>query len=174
MVYDLLFRPIFIFVILELKTRLIIHSAVTRSPSDAWTAQQLREATPWGSHPKHLIRDRDRKYGPLFSSVTTSSGIQELKTPFRAPKANSVSERFMGSMKRECLDRILVINQSTLERSVKGYVSYYNDAWPHQGIRQRIPGRYDDGVYPTAEGKIVSKPILGGLHHDYSRIAYLN
>src|SRR4030043_2329096 len=97
-VYDLLFRPIFIFVILELKTRLIIHSAVTRSPSDAWTAQKLREATPWGSHPKVLIRDRDRKYGPLFSSVATWSGIQEVKTPYRAPKANSVCERFMGSM----------------------------------------------------------------------------
>jgi transposase InsO family protein len=173
-VYDLLFRPIFIFVILELKTRLIIHSAVTRSPSDAWTAQQLREATPGGSHPKHLIRDRDRKYGPLFSSVTASSGIQELKTPFRAPKANSVCEWFMGSMKRECLDRILVINQSILEQSVKEYVSYYHDARPHQGIQQLIPGRYGDRVYPTAQGKIVSKPILGGLHHDYSRIAYLN
>lgn len=172
--YDLLFRPIFIFVILELKTRLIIHSAVTRSPSGAWTAQQLREATPWGSHPKFLIRDRDRKYGPLFSSVAASSGIQQVKTPYRAPKANAVCERFMGNLKRECLDHILVVNQRILERSVKEYGSYYNDARPHQGIQQRIPRRYGDRVYPTAEGKIVSKPFLGGLHHDYSRIAYLS
>ena len=170
-VYDLLFRSIFIFVILELKTRLIIHSLVTRFPSDAWTAQQLREATPWGCHPKVLIRDRDRKYGPLFSSVATSSGIQEVKTPFHAPKANAVCERFMGSLKRECLDHTLVLNQRQLERMVMEYGSYYNDARSHQGIHQRIPGRYDDKVYPTAEGKIVSKPILSGLHHDYSRIA---
>jgi putative transposase len=172
--YDLLFRPIFIFVILELKTRLIIHSAVTRSPSDAWTAQQLREATPWGSHPKFLIRDRDRKYGPLFSSVAASSGIQQVKTPYRAPKANAVCERFMGNLKRECLDHIWVVNQRILERSVKEYGSYYNDARPHQGIHQRIPRRYGDRVYPTAEGKFVSKPFLGGLHHYYSRIAYRN
>lgn len=117
--YDLLFRPIFILVILELNTRLIIHSAVPRSPSDVWTAQQLREATPWGCHPKVLIRDRDCKYGPLFASVPTSSGIHEVKTPFRAPKANAVCERFMGSMKRVCLDHILVLNQRQLEQIVK-------------------------------------------------------
>jgi hypothetical protein len=77
-------------------------------------------------------------------------------------------------MKRECLDHIFVVNQPILERSVKEYGSYYNDARPHQGIQQRIPGRYGDRVNPTAEGKIISKPILGGLHHDYSRITYLN
>ena len=108
--YDLLFRLIFIFVILELKSRMVIHSAVTQSPTDEWTVQQLREATPWGSHPKYLIRDHDRKYGSLFSSVATSSSIQEMKTPYRAPKANAVCERFMGSLKRECLDHILVVN----------------------------------------------------------------
>ena len=173
-VYDLLFRPIFIFVILELKTRLIIHSAVTRSPSDAWTAQQLREATPWGSHPKVLIRDRDRKYGLLFSSVATCSGIQEVKTPYRAPKANAVCERFMGSMRRECLDHTFVLNQRHLERVVKEYGSYYNDARPHQDIQQRIPGRFGEKESLASSGKLVLRPVLGGLHHDYSRTAYLN
>jgi len=173
-VYDLLFRPIFIFVILELKTRLVIHSAVTRSPTDDWTAQQLREATPWGLHPKYLIRDHDRKYGTLFSSVAASSGMLEVKTPFQAPKANAICERFMGSQKRDCLDHLLIINQSHLKRVVKEYVRYYNDARPHQGIQQRIPGRYENKERPTAAGRIISRPILGGLHHDYSRTAYLN
>jgi transposase InsO family protein len=95
-----------------------------------------------GSHLKVLIRDRDRKYGPLFSSVATCSGIQEVKTPYRAPKANVVGERFMGSMRRECLDHTFVLNQRHLERVVKEYRGYYNDARPHQGIQQRIPGRY--------------------------------
>ncbi|MFZ2097421.1 MAG: integrase core domain-containing protein [Anaerolineales bacterium] len=173
-VHDLLFRPIVIFVILELKTRLIIHSAVTTSPSDEWTAQQLREATPWSSHPKYLIRDHDRKYGFLFSSLAASSGIQEMKTPFQAPKANAVCERFMGSLKRECLDHTFMLNQRQLERLVKDYVIYYNTFRPHQGIQQRIPERYEKKVFPIPIGKIVSRPILGGLHHDYTRTAYLN
>ena len=117
---------------------------------------------------------RDRKYGPLFSSVAASSGIQQVKTPYRAPKANALCERFMGSLKRECLDHILVVNQQILERSVKEYGSYYNDARPHQGIQQSIPGRYGKRENPLVVGHIKSKPILGGLHHGYSRIAYLN
>jgi hypothetical protein len=126
--YDLLFRAFFIFVILELKTRLVIHSVVTQSPSDEWTAQQLREATPWGLYPKYLIGDHDRKYGTLFLSVAASSGMLEVKTPFQAPKANAICERFMGSLKRECLDHLFIINQSQLKRIVKEYVSYCNDA----------------------------------------------
>jgi putative transposase len=87
-VFDLLFRPLYIFVIIELKTRRVVHTAVTASPTDEWTAQQLREATPWGQMPKYLIHDRDNKYGQQFA-VAASSGIKELKTPFRAPKANA-------------------------------------------------------------------------------------
>jgi hypothetical protein len=93
-VHDLFFRPIHIFVILELKTRRIVHAAATVLPTDTWTAQQLREAT---SGPRYLIRDRDRKYGSRFSCVATSTGIKELKTPYRTPKANAFCERFMGS-----------------------------------------------------------------------------
>jgi putative transposase len=80
----------------------------------------------------------------------------------------------MGSMKRECLDHTFVLNQRQLERLVKEYVSYYNTFRPHQGIQQRIPEGYEKKVFPTPIGKIVSRPILGGLHHDYYRTAYLN
>jgi hypothetical protein len=97
-VYDLLFRPIYIFIIIAHQTREIKHAAVTRHPTDAWAAQQLREATSWGKHPEYLIRDNDKKYGQQFSAVVRSSGIKEIKTPFEAPRANAICERSIGSM----------------------------------------------------------------------------
>ena len=89
-VYDWLFRQWYIFVVMELKRRRIVHASVTQYPTDAWTAQQLREATPWGRGPKYLIRDRDSKYAAHFSAVAVSSGSKELKTPDRAPRANGI------------------------------------------------------------------------------------
>lgn len=171
--HDLFFRPIYIFVIIELQARQIIHTAVTRSPSDEWTRQQLREATPWGQGPKYLIRDRDKKYGPLFSRLCRQRGIRELKTPVRVPRANAVCERFIGSLRRECLDYRLVLNCTQLHWVVREYVNYYNSARPHQGIEQRVPIRYHQPAHPPGSGKIMARPILGGLHHAYSRGAYL-
>jgi putative transposase len=98
---DWLFRSWYIFVVLELKTRRIAHIGVTQFPTDEWTAQQLREATPRGSGPKYLICDRDSKYARRFSAVAAGSGIQELKTPYRTPCANGICERFMGSLRRD-------------------------------------------------------------------------
>jgi transposase InsO family protein len=100
-VYDLLFRPIYIFIIIAHQTREIKHAAVTRHPTDAWVAQQLREATPWRKRPKYLIRDNDKKYGKQFSDAARNSGIKEVKTSFEAPRANAICERFIGSMRRE-------------------------------------------------------------------------
>ena len=103
-VNDWLFRQWYIFVVMELKTQRIVHTGVTKYPTDEWTAQQLREATPWGRGPKYLIRDRDRKFARHFSTVAVSSGIKELKMPYRTPQANGVCERFMGSLRKECVD----------------------------------------------------------------------
>jgi putative transposase len=97
-VHDLLFRPQYILVVMELHTRRIVHTAVTSSPTDDWTAQQLREATPWGKGPAYLICDRDNKYGPMFMNVAKSTSIKVLRTPVQAPKANAVCERFIGSL----------------------------------------------------------------------------
>jgi transposase InsO family protein len=108
---------------------------VTDSPTDEWTTHQLREATPFGEHPECLIRDRDKKYGPQFSALAIHSGIDVIKTPFRTPKANAFCERFMGSLKRECLDHSLVIHQRHLRRLVKEYRAYFNEERPHQGIQ---------------------------------------
>ena len=139
---DWLFRSWYIFVVLELKTRWIAHIGVTQFPTDEWTAQELREATPWGSGPQYLIRDRDSKYARQFSAVAAGSGIQELKTPYRTPRANGICERFMGSLRGECLDHILTHDGKHLQQVVQKYTNYYNQERPHQGIGQRIPNHY--------------------------------
>lgn len=171
--YDRLFRPWHIFVLMELKTRRIVHVAVTTSPTDEWTAQQLREATPWGEGPKYLLHDRDSKYGPHFSAVAVGSNIQELRTPYRAPRANGICERFMGSLRRECQDHTLIHHGRHLTRAVEEYTTYFNPARSHQGIGQRIPDYYDQSK-PSPIGGIRSKAFLDGLHHSYSRATLLN
>jgi putative transposase len=170
-VHDLLFRPLYIFIIIELKTRRIVHAAVTRNPTDSWTAQQLREATPWGRGPRYLIRDRDKKYGGLFSAVARSTGIKELKTPVQAPRANAFCERLVGSLKRECLNHMLILNRQQLQQTVSEYVDFYNHLRPHQGLRQHMPDPVEPTFQPVADGdatKITSTAILDGLHHSYS------
>ena len=112
--YDLFFRTIFVFIIIELGSRRIVHAGVTRSPSDTWVAQQLREATPFGEGPRFLIRDNDGKYGVQFEKVAVGSGIKVIRTPFGAPKANAKCERLMGSVRRECLDHILILSERHL------------------------------------------------------------
>ncbi len=166
---DWLFRSWYIFVVLELKTRRIAHIGVTQFPTDEWTAQQLRNATPWGQRPKYLIRDLDSKYARHFSAVVAGSGIQELKTPYRTPRANGICERFMGSLRRECLDHMLIHHGKHLQRVVQEYTAYYNRERPHQGIDQRIPNHYAISVSKPIRGRITSKAILGGLHHSYAR-----
>ena len=176
-VHDLLFRPLYLFIIIELKTRRVAHTAVTRQPTDGWTAQQLREATPWRRGPRYLIRDRDKKYGALFSAVARSPGIKELKTPVQAPRANAVCERLIGSLKRECLDHMFILNRRHLHRTVSEYVDFYNHLRPHQGLRQHIPDPVELAFQPRADGdatKITSTAILGGPHHSYSRAPNLH
>ena len=171
-VYDWLFRQWYIFVVVELKTRRIVYTGVTKYPTDEWTPQQLREATPWGKGPKYLIRDRDHKYATHFSAA--AGGIKELKTPYRTPQANGICERFMGSLRRECLDHTLIHEGRHLQRVVREYTAYFNQERPHQGIGQRIPDRYDLPKSKPTSGRITSKAILGRLHHSYSRATYLN
>lgn len=156
-----------------LKTRRIVQVAVTQSPSDEWTAQQLREATPWVKCPKYLLHDSDSKYRIRFSSVAAGSGIAELRTPYRVPRANGVCERFMGSLPRECTDYTLILHGKHLQRVVKEYTTYFNQDRPHQGIGQHIPSFYDQPNAKTT-GRITSRAILGDLHHSYSRLNNLN
>jgi transposase InsO family protein len=171
-VTDGLFRPLYAFVVVALGTRKVVHVGVTRHPTDAWVAQQLREATPFNQWPRYLVRDRDSKYGPAFARVATASGITELRTAYRAPRQNATCERFLGSVRRECLDHILVLGETHLRRVLREYVAYFNQDRPHQGIRQRIPG---DAAVPPVQaggvGNVRALPVLGGLHHAYRRAA---
>jgi putative transposase len=174
-VTDLFFRSLFAFFIIDMHSRRAIHVGVhtsPRSPTDAWTAQQLREATPFGQSPKHLICDRDTKFGSCFARVTATSGIKLITTPYHAPRANAICERFLGSVRRECLDHVFILQEKQLDRVLHAYVQYFNRARPHQGIKQQIPEWYGEPVPPDHDGgKILSFPGLGGLHHDYRRSA---
>jgi putative transposase len=162
--YDIFFRTVFVYVIIELGSRRVVHFRVTRNPTDRWIAQQLREATPFVEKPRFLIRDNDCKYGPSFRRA--AKGIEVLKTPYRAPKANAICERFLGSLRRECLDHVLILSEGHLHRIVKEYTEYFNHARPHQGIKQRIPCRPVQLGAPPVNGELLSRPVLAGLHHD--------
>ncbi|MFC1960684.1 integrase core domain-containing protein [Chloroflexota bacterium] len=171
--YDLFFRVVFVYFIIELGSRRVVHYGVTRHPSDFWVAQQVRQATPYEEGPRFLIRDNDSKYGQCFNRVAEGRGIDVLRTPVRAPKANAKCERFIGSVRRECLDHMLILNERYLHRITGQYVAYFNHSRPHQGIDQRIPDprEADESREGECHGRIVGRPVLGGLHHDYRRVA---
>jgi putative transposase len=130
---------------------------------------QLREATPFGQHPKHVIRDNDSKFGPAFTALAAATGIDEVRTAYRAPKENAFSERLLGTVRRECLDHLLILNEAHLRRVLREYMAYYNTARPHQGLGQRIPD--PPAASGRATGAVYATPVLGGLHHAYARAA---
>ena len=170
-VHDILFRPLYIFIVIAHHTREIVHAAITRHPTGSWLAQQLREATPWNNKPKYLIRDNDKKFGKQFSAVAKNSGIKELKTPIAAPRANALCERLIGSLRRECFDHVIILNSRQGKRKVTEYATYYNHHRPHQGIRQQRPAKMTHSPMPTSQhiqGRVISTPHLSGLHHSYA------
>ncbi len=171
-VTDLLFRPLYAFFVIALGTRRVVHVGVTRHPTDGWVAQQLREATPFDQRPQYLLRDNDGKFGASFARVAEAGGITVLRTPYRAPRANAVCERFLGSVRRECLDHVLVLGEGHLRRVLREYVAYFNGDRPHQGLAQRVPGeRLAMTARVELRSAIRAVPILGGLHHAYAKAA---
>jgi putative transposase len=172
-IFDIFFRAIFVYFIVELSSRRIVHFGVTRSPSDFWVAQQIREVTPYDAGPRFLIRDNDSKYGQCFTQVAKGRGIKVIRTPVRAPKANAICERFIGSVRRECLDHMLILSERHLYRLIDEYVTYFNSARPHQGLEQKIPVPLKEDIYRIrgSDHQIVRYPVLGGLHHDYRQAA---
>ena len=171
---DLLFRPVFAFFVVELGSRRVVHVGVTRSPSDAWVAQQLREATPERIGPRYLIHYHDDKYGSSFGRLAAASGIEVIRTPIRAPRANAVCERFLGSARRECVDHLLILGERHLGRVLAEYVGYFNGARPHQGIGQRTPLSADtiaSSRRHRTTDRVIAVPVLGGLHHEYRLVA---
>jgi putative transposase len=162
-----------LFVIIELESRRVVHVNVTRRPTDVWVAQQRREVTPFGEGPRFLIRDNDKKNGQCFARVAEDRQIEVLRTPVRAPKANAICERFISSVRRECLDHMVILSERHLHRVVGEYVAYFNHSRPHQGIGQRIPDPPDDTSCEDQEGvaRVIGYSVLGGLHHDCRRVA---
>jgi transposase InsO family protein len=160
-VIDRFFLQTYLFFIVELASRRIVHFSITAHPTDDWVVQQLREATPFGQVPRFLIRDRDSKYGQTFTRVAAGNGIEILKTPYRAPKANAICERFLGSIRRECLDHLPILGQSHFYRVVKEYVTFFNQARPHQGIERRIPeGTRAVGEEQGRRGLLISGNLM--------------
>jgi putative transposase len=170
--YDALLRPIFGFFLLEVGSRRVVRVAVTRAPSSAWVTQQLREAMAWGTGPRFVIRDNDDQFGPRFDALAVATGITIVRTPVRAPYANAVCERFLRSVRTECLDHVIVFGVRHLQSTLRSYCAYFNRTRPHQGIGQRVP---DGSPVPTEPPPTASPveelPVLGGLHHEYRRAA---
>ena len=165
--YDVWFRPIFAFFVININTKRVVHVGVTRSPTAEWTAQQLRNITPFGEGPQFIIRDNDSKFGAEFDRVSKGAGIKILRTAIQAPLMNSICERFIGSARRECLDHVIILGRSHIKHVLEQYgLHYFNASRPHQGIVQQIPVPSPRELYRKGI-KITSIPSLGGLHHDY-------
>jgi hypothetical protein len=163
----LLFRTLHVFVIVQHESRRMVHVGVTDHPTDEWITQQVRDATSFEEKPKYLICDNDKKYGSQFERIAKASGIEVIHTPYAAPRANAICERFVGSLRRECLDQVLVIGGLQLTRILKEYGAYFNEARPHQGIGQGIPAPRVPFPSESNAGKLMALPVLNGLHHDY-------
>jgi putative transposase len=160
---------VYAFSVIEIASRRVVHVGVTRHPTDAWVAQQLREATPFGRHPKPLILDNDSKYGELFARVARTTGIDLVRTAYRAPKENAFCERCLGSLRRECLDHLLVLGEAHLRRILLEYTAYFNRDRPYQGLGQRIPDPPEEDTRQTRP--VCATPVLDGPHHGYQRVA---
>jgi transposase InsO family protein len=166
-VYDSWFRPLFALFFVDIHSRELIHVATTRAPTEQWTAQQLRNITSFGDGPEVIIRDRDQKFGTQFDRVAEGAGIEVVLTAPRTPTMNAICERFLGSVRRECLDHIIILGERHLTHVLKEYCfAYFNPRRPHQGLRQRIPVPTSRAVCDDT-AKVMSIPVLNGLHHDY-------
>lgn len=163
------FRLLYVFLVLSPDRRRVAYFNVTANPSAQWTAQQLVEAFPFDSAPKYLVRDYDRIYGELFRRRVRNLGMQELPTAPRSPWQNPDVERLIGTLRRELLDHVLVLNERHLKRLLTDYFVYYHTARPHQALDDNAPVPRE--IEPPERGPVVSTPYLGGLHRGYSRRA---
>jgi len=166
-VQTLTFRTLHVLVFVNHARRELVHLYVTASPTAAWVWRQLIAATPWGRVPRYLVRDRDAVFGGDFASRARRLGIETLLAPVRAPKANAIVERLVGTLRRECLDRLIIVNEAHLRAVLAEFAEYYNGERPHRALGLQTPEPVDR---PRA-GPIRVRPVLGGLHNVYERAA---
>jgi len=168
-VHTATFRTLYVFLILSLDRRRIIHFNVTTNPSSDWTSLQLTQAFPFDSAPRYLIRDRDSIYGQQVPNTLDMLGTKEVVISRRSPWQNGFCERVIGSIRRECLDHGIVLNEKHLRRILKEYLAYYHQSRTHLGLKKDTPVPRD--VQTQEIGSVTRAPVLGGLHHRYYREA---
>jgi transposase InsO family protein len=163
------FKVLFVLVILSHDRRRILHVNATEHPTAAWTARQLREACGIEDTPKYLIRDRDAIYGAAFHRQARALRIKQAPTAPQSPWQNPYAERVIGSIRRHCLDHVIVLGERHLKRILSSYVDYYNGTRTHLCIYKDAP----DGppAQPPEQGRVVELNRVGGLHHEYVRMA---
>jgi transposase InsO family protein len=170
LVSTLTFRLLFVFVVLRHDRREILHLNVTDHPTAVWSLRQLIQAFPEDTAPSYLLRDRDGIYGQEFSRGVERMGIREVRISPRSPWQNPFVERLIGSIRREGLDHVLILNEAHLRRLLRSYVAYYNRSRPHQALENNSP--FPRTVQPPpSHGWIHAVPEVGGLHHCYQRVA---
>ncbi len=162
-------RVLFVLVLLSHHRRRIVHLAVTEHPTAVWTAQQIIEAFPNDTAPRWLLRDRDAIYGAVFRRRAAGMGITELITSPSSPWQNPYAERLIGSLRRECLDHVIVLGERHLRRLLTAYLAYYHGARTHLALEKDAP--MTRRVQTPTEGPVVEFPEVGGLHHRYERRA---
>jgi len=163
------FRTLYVFLILSYDRRRIIHFNVTRNPSAEWTSLQLIQAFPFDTAPRYLIRDRDGIYGRKVIHTLGFLDIEQIVTAPRSPWQNGYCERVIGTIRRECLDHVVVFGEQHLRRVMKEYLAYYHQSRTHLGLGKDAPE--PRAVQTQDLGPVASKPVLGGLHHRYYREA---
>ena len=163
------FRVLYCFIMLRHDRRTVVHFNVTTNPTAQWTAQQVIEAFPGDEAPRFILRDRDGIYGQAFHDRVKHMGIEEVITAPRSPWHTPYVERIIGSIRRECLDNVIVLNERHLRRILSDYFVYYHESRAHLGLDRNAP--VPRRVEPPSEGKVVAIPQVGGLHHRYCRAA---
>jgi putative transposase len=167
----LTFSVLYCFFVIAHDRRRILHFNVTRHPSSLWVIQQLREAFPYDSAPHSLIFDRGANFNEEVTDTVRSFGIQPKRTSFRSPWQNGVTERWVGSCRRDLMDHVIVVNERHLRRLMNEYIRYYHEDRTHLGLDKQTPAGRQAATTSNARCGVVSTPRLGGLHHRYDLAA---
>ena len=162
-------RILFAFVVLCHERRKVVHFNVTAHPTAVWTSQQIVEAFPYDEAPRYLIRDRDGIYGLGFRERVKHMGIEEVVIAYRSPWQSPFAERLIGSIRRECLDHVVVLNEQHLRRILRSYLVYYHESRTHLSLDRNSPVPRE--IEPPERAKVIAIPQVGGLHHRYRRVA---